>query len=162
MTKINVLHFTLVINRHDFIDVIVRYSDKSRFHQQACVMDDKSNIAYHDYPKDGIPYYDLKVSHSLFGYMKAVFKLARILRKEKTDILHTHHFYESFVGMLAVLFSPRTKHVFGRHYHEEFYITASGIKLKWYLWLEGLVNKSCDAIISPSTLINQLLTKQGV
>lgn len=160
--KIRVLHFTKVINRNDFIDVIVRYANPEQFEMYAAAWQDESNIEYHRYPDEGIPFYNLDIKAGLFGFLKGAWRLHKLLRKHRIDILHTHHYYESVVGWLACLLYKKTKLVFGRHYHNEFYLTASGLKLKFYLWVEGLVNRFSSAIVVPSKVIKELIEEQGI
>ncbi len=160
-SKIKVLQFSYVINKNDFIDVIIRHADSSQFSLSAiaCM---PSNIADPDYDAQNISYQILNKELTYKTLIPLAQKLASELRKNKIDILHTHHFYETVIGRIACILSPGTKLVFGRHYHNEFYITAKGLRQKYYLAVESWLNKTCSKIVSPSSLISDLLKKQGV
>src|SRR6266853_691967 len=45
MRRIRVLHFARVINRHDFIDTVIRHADRERFSMLACTLWARSPIA---------------------------------------------------------------------------------------------------------------------
>jgi glycosyltransferase involved in cell wall biosynthesis len=162
MKRIRILHFTKVINKNDFIDVIIRNADQSRFEMFACSYKGYSNIEAPDYEKDGIPFYSLNIEHGWVDLFKGAFRLSNHLKKNKIEILHTHHYYEALIGRLACWMYPSCRHIIGRHYHDQFYITTKGTKLKFYLLVEHIVNFFSAAIIVPSTAIVTLLEKQGV
>lgn len=162
MNKIRVLHFTSVINRNDFIDIIIRNADKEKFLMMASSYRGYSNIEDTNYEADGIPNFILGIDHGWLGIFRGAWRLNRLLRHHQIDILHTHHFYESVIGGLACMLSGSTAHVIGRHYHNQFYITAKGLKLWFYLLTENIFNAKASAIVSPSTSIAQLLRQQGV
>jgi len=162
MKKIRVLHFTEVINRYDFIDVIIRFSDPNRFNMQAATYTLQSNIENPLYKGQNIAHHSLQIKWGYIGFVKGVWKLAKLIRAERIDILHTHHYYEAVMGRLACWLNPGCRHVVGRHYHNDLYLTTHGLKLRLYLSVERLVNMFSAAIISPSTHINELLVRQQV
>jgi len=162
MTKIRVLHFTEVINRYDFIDVIIRFSDPTRFIMQAATYTLRSNIESPNYSSQNIAHHTLQINWGYAGFVKGVWRLAKLIRREKIDVLHTHHYYEAVMGRFACWINPNCQHVVGRHYHNDLYLTTRGFKLRLYLFVESVVNRFSSAIVSPSTQINLLLEKQGV
>lgn len=162
MSKIRVLHFTEVINRYDFIDVIIRFADPEKFEMHAASYERKSNIEDPKFDEQNIPYYSLGIKWGYAGLFSGAWRLARLIRKEKIQVLHTHHYYEAVMGRIACWLYPRCRHVVGRHYHNDLYLTTKGLKLRMYLFVESMVNRFAAAIVSPSTKINELLAKQGV
>lgn len=162
MIKIRVLHFTSIINRDDFIDTVVRNADSEKYLMMASSYRGFSNIENTNYETIGIPSFTLHIDHGWMDMFRGAWRLSKILRREKIDILHTHHFYEAIIGRLACFLHPKTVHIIGRHYHDQFYLTASGLKLRFYLFVEHIINSLAKAIIVPSTLIVDLLIKQGV
>jgi glycosyltransferase involved in cell wall biosynthesis len=162
MSKIRVMHFTKVINRYDFIDVIIRFADPDKFLMSAITYSMESNIEPPEYAGKGIQHDVIEIVWGWKGFFLGIVRLARILRKQKIQILHTHHYYEAIMGRVACWLYPGCKHIVGRHYHNDLYLTTEGLKLKAYLFFEALVNRFATAIISPSSLINTLLCEQGV
>lgn len=161
MTRVKVLHFTKVINRNDFIDVIVRYADAERFEMLACTYNKESNIEDPRYAEHGIVHLSLDIQHGWWHLFLGAWRLSKILSQQKVAVLHTHHYYEAIIGRLACWLSPGCRHVIGRHYHNQFYLTAQGFKRWYYLKVENWVNDFADAIIVPSTAIRDLLIQQG-
>ncbi|MDZ7606960.1 MAG: glycosyltransferase [Cyclobacteriaceae bacterium] len=158
----NLLHFSKVINNHDFIDVVVKNANPINFKMMASSYRGESNIENPYYEKAGIPFFNLEIDHGWFYMFWGAWRLSRILRRENIDILHTHHYYEAVIGTMACLMSHKTRHIVGRHYHDQFYLTTSGAKLWFYLFVEKIVNSVASAIIVPSTAIVELLKRQGV
>lgn len=156
------MHFTKTFNQNDFVDVILKFANKNNFKMQASVYGTEINPLLPAYEKDYIAIHSLNIQHGYLNLFRGAIRLSRLMRLNNIAILHTHHFYESIIGMMACILYPKSKLIIGRHYHNEFYITAAGIKLKYYLFFESLANKFAERIISPSSLINELLVKQGV
>jgi len=159
--KITVLHFAGVINRYDFIDTVIRFADSTRFRMMACTFTEQSNIEPPNYRQDGIPHFVLGVSGRK-DYPAALVRLARILRQEQVDILHTHHYDEALLGVSASLIAGTPAVIIGRHYHDEIYLLTNGLKRRALLAGERFANSRAKGIIVPSTPIRDLLEKQGV
>jgi len=160
---LTVLHFAGTINRYDFIDTVLRFADARRFRMMACTFTAHSNIEDPQYDRDGIPHFILGIRRRRSDYPKAIARLARILRRERVDILHTHHYDEALIGGLAARLAGVPAVVVGRHYHDEIYLLANGLKRRVLLALEGWVNRRARAIVVPSTPIRTLLVeRQGV
>ena len=160
--RLRVLQFSQLINRYDFMDVIVRKAHTDLFTVIACTFTHESNIQKPEYEKDGYEHISLDLPFNKYGFFIAIFKLARVLKRQKIDVVHAHHYYEAFIARLALFFVPRCKLVITRHYHNELFLTTSGLKLKLYLWIERIVNRKSCLIISPSTQITGLLVQSGV
>lgn len=162
MRKIRVLHFTKVINRNDFIDVIIRNADRDHFEMLASSYRGHAHIEDPKYDQDKIPFFSVDIDHGWIDMFRGAWRLSKILKRERIDILHTHHYYEAIIGRMACFLSTQTSHVVGRHYHDQFYLTTKGIKLKFYLFVEYIVSRMSSVVIVPSSLIVELLIKQGI
>lgn len=157
-----VLHFASIINRNDFIDTVIRFADRRRFRMLACTFDRMSNIASPEYDSEGVPQFVLGVNGRK-DYPRAVLRLAQILRRERVDVLHAHHFNEALIGAAAITFAKRSALVLGRHYHDEVYLLTNGWKRRGLLALERRPNSRAAAIVVPSRRIEELLVeRQGV
>lgn len=160
--RVRVLHFTRFINRCDFIDTVIRFADPGRFHMMACTLTDRSNIEAPGYDAHGIPHWVLHCDGRR-RYPLAVARLARLLRRHRIDILHAHHYEETLVGTLAAILARTPALVVGRHYHDELYQVAKGLKLRRLLALEAFCYRVARAIVVPSAAIQRLLVeRQGV
>jgi len=160
---LRVLHFAGTINRYDFIDTVIRFADPRRFRMMACTFTAHSNIEDPGYERDGIPHFVLGVRHRKTDFPKAIGRLAALLHRERVDILHTHHYDEALIGLVAARLAGTPAVVVGRHYHDEIYLLTNGFKRKALLTLEDWVNRRAKAIVVPSTPIRSLLVeRQGV
>ena len=158
---IRVLQFADVVNRHDFIDTIVRRADPERFLVGLCVRVADSNIAAPVYT-ERTPRW-LVAGPSRRAAPRAAWQLARILRGWRADILHTHHYDQAVIGWLATRLHPRTRLVVGRHYSDAIHRLSSPFKKRVLLGVEQMVNRAAARIVSPSTYIREILSGwQGV
>lgn len=158
---IQVLHFARLINRNDFIDTVIRFADPQRFRLMACTLTARANIEPPEYERAGIPHWVLDCPSRRL-YALAVLRLARILRRERVDILHTHHYDETLIGVLAAGLVGLPV-IIGRHYYDELYRSVAGAKLRALLAVERFCNRRARTIVVPSEPIRRLLTeRQGV
>jgi glycosyltransferase involved in cell wall biosynthesis len=158
---IRVLQFADLVNRYDFIDAIVRRADRSRFEIGVCVRTHDSNIEP--------PEYCAATPHWVLNGVcrrelpRASYQLANLLRRWKVDILHTHHYEQAVIGLLATTMAPHTRLVVGRHYSDTLYRLRSAWKKKSLLVVEQIVNRCAARIVVPSQYIQQIVTSwQGI
>jgi glycosyltransferase involved in cell wall biosynthesis len=79
-------------------------------------------------------------------YPLAVIRLARFLRREGIDVLHTHLFEPSLVGLLAGSLARTKTRVLTRHYSD--YHTRIG--KKWHVRLDQLCTRISHTVIAVS------------
>ena len=133
---IRVLHFADVINQYDFIDNVMRFIDREKYYISDFQMGNESKI-------------------------KAICYLAKVLRDKRIDILHTHHFIPTIIGIIAAKIARTKCVVFGRHYSNELYHIKNPLKRFAYFQLEKLMHRFVDAIVVPSKMNYEILEKQG-
>lgn len=153
---ITILHLSHVINRYDFIDVVIRHADRSRFRMLAATFTDEGSI------RPGSAEYrvtNLDV-HRRADWPRSLIRLSRLLSKEAVDIVHTHHFDPTFVGVLAASLGRRPRLVIGRHYSDALYQLRPGWKRWAYLAVEGVCNRAAARIIAPSSMIQSILVER--
>src|SRR5215216_1143111 len=80
-----------------------------------------------------IGYCDLDV-RSRAMYPLAVWRLARFLRQNKVDILHTHLFDAAMIGLLAGRLAGTRIVVVSRHHLDETHLLGSGIHVALDKW----------------------------
>lgn len=162
-----VLHLASVINRDDFIDVIVRSADRERFAMSACTFVGPSTIRDPAYAEVGIPHHRLArprgFGNSAFVSLSwSAIRLAKILRALRVEILHSHHFDGALLGWAATRIARHGCLVIGRHYSDAIYQLATGLRRRGYLTLEGRSNLAARAIVVPSLAAERVLLSQGV
>lgn len=159
--RIRVLQFSDLVNRHDFIDVIVRHADPTRFDVSVCTLGRPPNIADPEFEVAHIRHWNLHAP-ARKQYVRAVFALAGLLRRERIDIIHAHHYEPCVIAAAATLLHPHTRLIVGRHYSDAIYLDTAGLKRRAMLAIEGAVNRRAERIIAPSSMIAELLRGQGV
>lgn len=161
MAPLRVLHLARVINRHDFIDTVVRYLPKERFSIEVATFQPMANIEEPRYEEVGIPHHIVSVPHmrAYPRYVIAAFQLANLLRKRKIALLHTHHFWEGVVGAIAKKLYPAVRFALHRHYTEDIF-RLNGIKKALMLRLESMSYKQADRVIVPTETMRNFLKRQ--
>jgi glycosyltransferase involved in cell wall biosynthesis len=159
--RTRVLHLADVVNRHDFIDVVVRNADRDRFWLGVCTFSERSSIESPRYADDGIPHWVIP-ARSRKGYPIAALRLARLLRSHRIDVVHTHHYDPTVVGWMATRLQRPTRLVVGRHYSDAIYLNATGLRRRGLLAIEGLVNRASSAIVVPTTMTRDVVLGQRV
>jgi glycosyltransferase involved in cell wall biosynthesis len=166
VARIRVWHFAGTINRHDFIDTIVRYLDRERFEVGVVTFAQESNIESPQYEEVGIPHRVIPVSsYRAYGaYWRAAWRLAQMLRQEGVEILDAHHYWEGFIAALAKKLYPRVRLVLHRHYTEDV-VRLPLLKRRVLLGLERWMYKQADRLVVPTDfmarLVRQLHPKVG-
>jgi glycosyltransferase involved in cell wall biosynthesis len=162
MNMIKVLHFAAVINENDFIDNILRHINKNKYEKYALSDKKACNIKDPSYHSINIEHIDIRFRISFLGLIKSSIYLRKIIKKNQIDLVHSHHFYETLIAFLALFPFSKRKLIFGRHYHDEFYHTANGLKLKIYLFIEKILMINSAAIVVPTDLIREFILQNNV
>jgi L-malate glycosyltransferase len=153
---VRLMHMAHLINRYDFIDNVVRNVSPERFHASAVTFGTDANIKAPEYAQVGIPHYVLN-ARSRRDYPAAAVRLARLLARERVDLIHAHHFDPGAIAWLATRLHPATRLVVGRHYSDDHHAYLTGLKRRGYLGAEALVNSGAARIVAPSSMIREIL-----
>ena len=96
------------------------------------------------------------------SYFRAARQLAKIIRRHNIDIVHTHLFDPTFIGMVIARLCGR-KVIVTRHHSDALYQLQPTLKRKFYLSLENYVNRHAAHIVAPSRMVRDILIeKEGV
>lgn len=87
---------------------------------------------------------------------RAARELWQILKKEDPDIVHTHIFNPTLIGLTLAKWQKR-KTVLTRHHSDALHLLASKLKRGFYLKLENINNRAADHIIAPSRMVRECL-----
>lgn len=87
---------------------------------------------------------------------QAARELWRILKKENPDIVHTHVFNPTVIGLMLAKWQKR-KTVLTRHHSDALHLLPSKLKRSFYLKLENLNNRNADHIIAPSKMVRECI-----
>lgn len=155
-----VLQLADVVNRHDFIDVIVEHADRSRFEMSVATFGRPPNIADPDYARRGVPCDDLGARAGRRSYPRALGRLRHLLSHRQIDLVHCHHYDPAVLAWLATRRSP-VRYVVGRHYSDAIELNTTGLRRRAYLALERRVTAAAASTIVPSTMIAGLVGANG-
>jgi glycosyltransferase involved in cell wall biosynthesis len=155
------LHFADLVNKFDFIDVIVRRADTEQFWTSVATLGRPSNIADPGYKQLGVPVWNLQTTTRV-RYPLAVVRLARLLKRYRIDIVHAHHYEPVLIATLATMLVPSTRLIVGRHYSDAIYLHTRGLKRRAMLWLEAMCNRRAATVVAPSRMIVDILLRQRV
>ena len=86
----------------------------------------------------------------------AFFRLWRCLRAEDPDVVHTHLFDPTFLGLLAAKMQGRST-VLTRHHSDAVHVLEPRTKRKFYLRLERQNNRRADHIIALSRTVREIV-----
>jgi len=158
---LRVLQLADVVNRHDFIDVIVEHADPRRCDVSVATFGRAPNIADPRFAERGVPVADLGAAAGRRAYPRALGRLRRLLSRWRIDLVHCHHYDPAVLAWLATRCSP-VRFVVGRHYSDAIQLNTTGLRRRAYLGLERRVLGAAAATIVPSTMIAGLVRAQAV
>ena len=96
------------------------------------------------------------------NYPRAMRELSKIIRENKIDIVHTHLFDPTLLGVRVAKRLAR-KVIVTRHHSDALYQLKGKVKQRFYLSLERYINKNAHHIIAPSRMVRDILIeKEGV
>jgi glycosyltransferase involved in cell wall biosynthesis len=156
-----VLQLADVVNRYDFIDVIVEYADPERFDVSVATFDKTPNVADPGYVGRRVRVADLGAAAGRRSYARALRRLRRVLADWRIDVVHCHHYDPAVLTWLATR-SSSVRFVVGRHYSEAIELSTTGLRRRAYLGLERRVLAAAASTVVPSTMIARLVEAQGV
>ncbi len=150
---ITILHLSHIINRSDFIDVVIRHADRARFRMLAAVFSSSGSVK----PGEcGYSLADLGIK-SRRDFLAGFRRLARLLRERPVDILHVHHLDPMLLGAVVTRLGRSPRLVIGRHYSDALHQLRPAWKRRAYLMLEQICNHAASRIIVPASMIRALL-----
>ncbi len=91
--------------------------------------------------------------------LKAVQQIRQILGQTRADIVHTHLFIPSLIGVRAGR-KAGIKTMTTRHHSDALYNISSWLKRKVWLRLEQYVNRKAHHIIAPSQMVYDILVNK--
>jgi glycosyltransferase involved in cell wall biosynthesis len=158
---LRVLQLADVVNRHDFIDVIVEHADPRRFDVSVATFGREPNVADPRFVERGVKVADLGAAAGRRAYPRALGRLRRLLADWRIDLVHCHHYDPAVLTWLATRRTP-VRFVVGRHYSDAIELNTTGLRRRAYLGLERRVLTAAASTVVPSTMIAGLVRAQAV
>lgn len=104
---------------------------------------------------ENVNYFCLKAK-SKIDFPKAILSLAKILRKEKVDILQTHLYEASFVGLLAAKLAGIPLRILTRHHLDQSHLIGK----KLPIFIDRWETKNCHKIVVLSNAVKEFLVEK--
>jgi glycosyltransferase involved in cell wall biosynthesis len=140
-----ILHFAQDGDTSGFFPQLARWHDRSRYQMFFATLKPMAPWLRQYMESQGVECFscDCRVRA---GYALGLVRLARFLRRRRIDILHTHLFEPSVVGLLAGAAARTRTRILTRHYSD--YHTRIG--KKWHVRLDRLCTRMSRGVIAVS------------
>lgn len=160
MDRIKVLHIVSVDKENYYLNNLVDHSPPDNIEFSFVTFAGECEFG-RSMEKSGQRVYYLN-SPKRNQYPGTIKKLWSILNKENPDIVHTHLFDASLIG-LTITKLQRRKTVLTRHHSDAIHEIESPLKRRFYLGLEKYISRISDHIIAPSQMVRDyLVEREGV
>jgi glycosyltransferase involved in cell wall biosynthesis len=93
------------------------------------------------------------------NFPSALKKISRLIKERSPDIVHTHLFEPSLLGLTAAKWHRR-KTVLTRHHSDAHHVLPSPLKRSIFLRMEDHINRRADHIIAPSKMVREILLEK--
>lgn len=140
-----ILHFAQDSDTSGFFPQLARWHDRTRYQMYFATLNPMAGWLREYMEAQGVTCFSCDALRRI-EYPWAMLRLARFLRRERIDILHTHLFEPSVIGLLAGGLAGTKTRVLTRHYSD--YHTR--INKKWHLRLDQLCTRLSDGVIAVS------------
>jgi glycosyltransferase involved in cell wall biosynthesis len=150
---IRVLHFIYSIPTVDFFRGLAKHHDRRLVDLQICTLDGPGPLQQ-ALAELGIRGHALHCGRRPL-YPLAVLKLARLLRRERIDVIHTHLFEPSLVGLLAGVFARTPARVMTRWYSDLHFVLGKPIHSR----IDGATARLAHTVIAISPYTRNVLVE---
>jgi glycosyltransferase involved in cell wall biosynthesis len=143
--RLRVLHFAQDSDTSGFFPQLARWHDRSRYQMYFATLNPMAAWLREQMESEGVRCFSCDCVGRA-EYPGGILRLARHLRREHIDILHTHLFEPSVIGLPAGFLARTGKRVMTRHYSD--YHTR--INKKWHVRLDQLCTRLSQTVIAVS------------
>jgi glycosyltransferase involved in cell wall biosynthesis len=151
------LHFAQDSDTSGFFPQLARWRDRDRYRMSFGTLNPMAPWLKAHMESLGVPCFSCNCRRRA-EYPLGMIRLARYLRREHIDILHTHLFEPSVIGLLAGLLAQTRARVMTRHYSD--YHTR--INKKWHVRLDRLCTRLSHTVIAVSRhTADHLIEREG-
>ena len=150
-------HITYILSHIDkalAFEWICENLDSTRFQLSFILLNQGESHLENYLQAQGIPVYRIAY-RSKKDMPKALFKIRRLLKKEKTQIVHTHLFDASLVGLLAAKLSGIRKRIYTRHH-----ATIHHVYFPRAVYYDKFINSLATDIVAISRNVQAILTQK--
>lgn len=154
---LRVLHLTNVETSNYYINNLCDYTDRRAITYLAVTLGKEGGFTK-ELDRRGVQCYALDCRQRS-RYPQALYKLLQIIRKERIDIVHTHLFEPTLLGVLAARLR-KCAVVVTRHHSDALYLLPNRFKRNLSRSLENWINRHADHLIAPSQTVRDILVRR--
>lgn len=140
-----ILHFAQDGDTSGFFPQLARWHDRSRYEMFFATLNPIAPWLADYMREQGVECFSCDC-RTRSEYAAGMFRLARFLRRKRIDILHTHLFEPSVIGLVAGVLARTRTRVLTRHYSD--YHTR--IDKRWHVRLDQLTTRLSHRVIAVS------------
>lgn len=140
-----ILHFAQDSDTSGFFPQLARWHDRSRFKMYFATLNPIDVGLRENLESQGVKCFSCECRRRV-EYPLGVMRLAKFLRRNQIDILHTHLFEPSVIGLQAGVLARTPVRVMTRHYSD--YHTR--INKRWHVGLDRLCTRVSHSVIAVS------------
>lgn len=155
MRPIRVLHVSYIETPNYFLNNLFDHTDRSDVIYSSVTLAKRAGFV-EELEARGVTAYALNAT-SRSQYPRAVRQIRKIIQQENIDIVHTHMFDPTLVGLVAAKSCGR-KVVVTRHHSDAMHAIPNQLKRRFYLGIENCVNKYSNHIIVLSRVSLDIVT----
>jgi len=144
-SQIAVLHFAESDDTSGFFAQLAKWHDRRRYRMVFGTLKPMAPWLREFMEREGVACMSCE-ARTRAEYGLGLARLIRYLRRERVDILHTHLFEPSAVGLVAAVFARTPHRVMTRHYSN--YHTR--IRKRWHVRMDQLCNRMSHAVVAVS------------
>src|SRR5207253_7602470 len=130
---LRVLHVIDVETSNYYLNNLVDHTAREDVQFSFVTFGPEGSFVY-DLRRRGATAYALNASHRS-NYFRAARELSKIIRQEKIDIVHTHLFDPTFIGLVTAKLRGR-KVIVTRHHSDALYKLQGALKRRFYFAIE--------------------------
>ena len=160
MQPIKVLHFVSVDKENYYLRNLATFSDPAEGEHSFVTSAAAECEFVVDMRNSGFTVLALE-KPSRYSYPRLYSHFVRHLKREAPDVVHTHLFDPSLIGLTAAK-RRNIRTVLTRHHSDAVHMIRSRIKRQFYLALESYISRKSDHIVAPSRTVRDFLLKEGV
>lgn len=154
MRPLRVLHVTNVEKENYYLNNLVDYTDRREVEHMALTFGARGGFV-EQLERRGIRAYALNCL-SRRRYFQVARELWQLIERERIDIVHTHLFDPTVIGLIVGRVRGR-RVVVTRHHSDALYKLPGKVRRQSYLLLEKLINRYAHHIIAPSRMVRDIL-----
>jgi glycosyltransferase involved in cell wall biosynthesis len=153
-TPIRVLHLTSIEKTNYFLNNLVDYCDRRAVEFTVVTLTGEGRFAT-ELRNRGISVYCLDCAQRRRA-VRACRRIVQIIRKHDVDIVHTHLFEPTLIGVTVAKLLGKAA-ILTRHHSDALHRIQNPLKRWTYLRLEQYSSAMADHIVAPSTEVQRIL-----